>query len=150
MAAPRGSKLRDVIDEFARVLDVLGGQLSDSMQEAERECAAVGRAFATAKGRIDAIVLNQPACTSVGPDSSEVGAALDAAVVGLQYHDRLAQRIGHIRAGLHQLQEMLLDGTERSRSDWLQLLRGVEKSHRLQQERLMAAGTESNGSAELF
>lgn len=150
VATPRGSDLRVVIEEFARVLDVLGGRLTASMQEAEQDCAGVGRAFAIAKGRVDGIVCHAPAGASVREDAAAIGVALDAAVIGLQYHDRLAQRVGHIRAALHQLQGVLRDGTERSYGDWLQLLRGVEQSHWLEQERLVAAGSAANCSAELF
>jgi hypothetical protein len=153
IATPRGSDLRAVIEEFGRVLDILGAQLSASVQEAEQECAAVGKAFrnlAAAKGRIDQAVGDQPAYSVVRDNSEQIGASLDAAVVGLQYHDRLAQRVGHIRAGLHHLQQVLRDGTERSHGEWLELLRDVEQAHRLEQRRLMAAEIASHGSAELF
>ena len=150
ISAPRGSELRAVVDEFARVLEVLGRRLSDSVQEAERECAAVGRAFTTAKGRID-MIGGDPAAGGIMPEeAARIGAALDAAMVGLQYHDRLAQRVGHIHAGLRQLQQLLRDGTERSRGEWLHLLGDVERMHRLEQQWLGAAGIASNGSAELF
>jgi hypothetical protein len=151
--APRGSELRAVIEEFGRVLDILGAQLSASVQEAEQECAAVGKAFrelATAKSRIDEIDCDPPACEVLRENSAQIGASLDAAVVGLQYHDRLAQRVGHIRAGLNHLQQVLRDGSERSHADWLELLRDVEEAHRQEQLRLMAAEIASNGSAELF
>jgi hypothetical protein len=153
IATPRGSDLRAVIEEFGRVLDVLGAQLSASVLEAEQECAAVGKAFrelATAKNRIDEIVCEQPEFTIVRANSAQIGASLHAAVVGLQYHDRLAQRVGHIRAGLNHLQQVLRDGSERSHAEWLELLRDVEEAHRQEQQRLMADEIASNGSAELF
>jgi hypothetical protein len=145
-----GSEQREVTEKFACVLDVLGRRLSASIQEAEQECAAVGRAFVTAKSRLDAIVCHRPECAVLREDAAQIGASLDAAVVGLQYHDRLAQRVGHIGAALHQLQQVLGDGTERSDTEWLQLLYDVEKSHWLEQERLVADGIGSHGSAELF
>ena len=99
--------LREVIEEFARLLSVLSEQLADSLHESGRDCVAVGQSFhrlATASEQIDAIAGQQPAIAGLREHCAEIGASLAAAVVALQYHDRLVQRAGHIRTGLEHLQ----------------------------------------------
>jgi hypothetical protein len=145
--------LREVIEEFARLLSVLSEQLADSLHESGRDCVAVGQSFhrlAAASERIDAIAARQPASAGLREHCAEIGTSLAAAVGALQYHDRLAQRAGHIRAGLEHLQALLRDRSERSYEDWLVLLRGVGQAQRAEQTRLMAAELERRGTIEIF
>jgi hypothetical protein len=145
--------LREVIEEFARLLSVLSEQLADSLRESGRDCVAVGQSFhrlAAASEQIDAIAAQQPAIAGLREHCAEIGTSLAAAVGALQYHDRLAQRAGHIRAGLEHLQVLLRDRSERSYEDWLVLLRGVEQAQRAEQTRLMAAELERRGTIEIF
>jgi hypothetical protein len=145
--------LREVIEEFARLLSVLSEQLADSLHESGRDCIAVGQSFhrlAAASEQIDAIAAQQSAIAGLRGHCAEIGTSLAAAVVALQYHDRLAQRVGHIRTGLEHLQALLRDRSERSYEDWLLLLRRVEQAQKAEQARLMAAELERRGTAELF
>ncbi len=149
----RGTGLRAVIEEFRRVLDKLGAQLEASVEEADAECTAVGGAFrdiAAANQRIRATLMEPALHAVIAPDCTRIDASLSVAVVALQYQDRLAQRVGHIRAGLHHLQDLLRDGTERTYEEWLELLREVENSHEAEQRRLQAVEAASHSSAELF
>jgi hypothetical protein len=134
--------------EFAELLDVLGSEMSTCVQEADRDIVDLSRAFqelAAANGRTRAIT-DDP---RVHDNCALIGTSLRDAVVALQCHDRLAQRIGHIRTGLEHLRGLLRDGTDRSCDEWLSLLRGVEDSHRAEQARYLGADM-PHGGAELF
>jgi Zn finger protein HypA/HybF involved in hydrogenase expression len=148
-AAPKATELRDVIMEFGRLLDILSEQLGAALHEADRECIAVGQAFGTlasAKGRIHGLTCDEPEHTVIQESCRLIGDSLGDAVVGLQYHDRLAQRVGHIRAGLDRLHHLLLDGSARSHDEWLELLRSVEHANRVEQQRLMAEAMPKDGT----
>jgi hypothetical protein len=145
--------LREVIEEFARLLEVLGLQLGHSVQEAEREWGDLGSAFtrlAVANERARKLALSSPLHSALAEQSAEIGASLEAAVVTLQCHDRLAQRVGHICAGLDSLHTLLRDGVERPNQEWLRLLREVERNQHAEQARLAAADMAPRGSVELF
>lgn len=149
----RGGEMRAVIEEFGRVLDSFGSQIDASVKDADRECAAIGLAFqelGSAKRDLDTLECPQPARTLLRQHAARIGASLDAAVTAMQYQDRLTQRVGHIRVGLHRLQTLLRDGVDRSTEQWLELLRHVEEANQVEQERLAAAQSAAHGSAELF
>ncbi len=149
----RIGEMRAVIEEFGRVLDSFGSQLDAAVTDADRECAAIGAAFhqlGAAKSALDAMECPEPARTLLRRHSSNLGAALDAAVTALQYQDRLTQRVGHIRVGLHRLQTSLRDGADRTTGQWLALLRHVEEEIHAEQARLAAAQCAAHDSAELF
>jgi hypothetical protein len=142
-----------VIEEVGRLLGVFEAQLSDSLHQASQEFGSVGAAFqeiAAANGRITSVTLREPDMTSVRMNCECIGRSLSHAVVGLQSHDRLAQRLGHIRDGLDHLQNLLGDGNERSPAQWLHLLRGVDLAHQTEQSRLAAAESTANANIELF
>jgi hypothetical protein len=145
--------LREVIEEFARLLEVLGSQLGHSVREAEREWGDLGSAFhrlAIANERLKKMEGSPLIHAAVGEQSAEIGASLEEAVVTLQCHDRLAQRVGHICAGLERLHTLLRDGIERPNQEWLRLLREVERTQHAEQARLAAADIAPRGSVELF
>jgi hypothetical protein len=155
MSNENGADIRAVVEEFGRLLDTFGQQLAASLQESDREYLALGDAFqelATAKSGIEAIICLEPHQTLLKRGCMRIGESLDAAVVALQYHDRLAQRVGHIRLGLDQLQTVLRDGTERSYDSWLTLLKSVEEKQMLEQRRLAAAasGDRQDNNVEWF
>jgi hypothetical protein len=151
-AVPRGTDLRAVIEEFGNLLAVLGAELSSSALEADREWVGVGNAFqqlAAANERIEAISGNaKPGFLQ--DNCAQISASLGEAIVALQYQDRLAQRIEHIRASLYHVQSLLQDGIDRSCDEWLSVLCHVKAAHRSEQARLVSAGATPNGSAELF
>jgi hypothetical protein len=145
--------LREVIEEFARLLEVLGLQLGHSVREAEEEWGDLGSAFhrlAVANERVRKLACSSPIHSAIAEQSAEIGASLEAAVVTLQCHDRLAQRVGHICAGLDSLHTLLRDGVERPNQEWLRLLREVERRQHAEQARLAAADIAPRGSVELF
>jgi hypothetical protein len=152
---PTEAGLPAVIDEFGRLLQVFGGQLAESLQEADREYAHVGQAFhelAAAKVRIGAVECPQPQKAVLARQCSRIDESLQGAVVALQCHDRLAQRLGHIRAGLDHLQALLRDGVDRSGIEWLALLQNVERAHHGEQQRLAGAAAQdaAQSTVELF
>jgi hypothetical protein len=145
--------LQMVIGEVGRLLEVFEAQLSDSLYQASHEFGLVGAAFqdiAAANERLISIPLREPETTQVRMNCERIRRSLADAVVGLQCHDRLAQRLGHIRDGLSHLQTLLGDGNERSDAQWLQLLRGVDLAHQTEQSRLAAAESAANANIELF
>jgi hypothetical protein len=155
MASETVPDIKAVVEEFGRLLDTFGQQLAVSIEESNREYLAVGDAFqelAAAKKRINGIVCQEPDQTVLKSGCERIGESLDAAVVALQFHDRLAQRVGHIRAGLDQLQAVLRDGRERSYDVWLILLRNVEQAQAKEQRRLAAGASQglSDSYVELF
>lgn len=145
-------QLKDVIMEFGRILDVLKAQLEHSVSEAGRECAALGAAFHRLAGTNDRIerLARAEERDELLDCCTEIRDSLSAAVVGMQYQDRLAQRLGHVRSGLDRLQLSLRDDPRRSYQEWLRLLREVERAQASEQARLVAADVEPRGSAELF
>ena len=147
--------LQAVVSEFGRLLEVLGVEVAAAVHESHREYLAVGDAFqglGVAMDRIGGIVCAEPVRTVLACGCAEIGESLDAAVVALQYHDRLAQRLGHIRASLDRLQSVLRDGTDRSHEEWLVLLREVERAQAMEQKRLQTAARHEirDDSVELF
>jgi len=142
-----------VIEEVGRLLEVFEAQLSDSLRQASHEFGLVGAAFqeiAAANERTNSVTLPEPELTLVRINCERIGRSLADAVVGLQCHDRLAQRLGHIRDGLDHLQSLLGDGNERSDAQWLQLLRGVDLAQQTAQSRLATAESTANANIELF
>ncbi|MDE2303977.1 MAG: hypothetical protein KGL34_00310 [Gammaproteobacteria bacterium] len=147
------AQVRAVIEEFGRILEVFGAQLDLSVREADRECVAVGAAFheiAAARQTLQQIGADEPATAAIRETASAIGRALNEAVTGLQYQDRLTQRVGHIRVALHRLQGLLRDGVERSTSQWLGILGQVEESNQAEQHRLLTREAIAHGSVELF
>jgi hypothetical protein len=137
--APENGELRVVIGEFGRHLDMLAEQLGASLSEADRDCMSVGESFhdlADAKNKIADVDCDEPVRTVLKHSCDQIGNSLHAAVVALQYHDRLAQRLALIRTGLNRLQELLHDPTVRPYNDWLESLRHVEALNRIEQRRL--------------
>jgi hypothetical protein len=138
----KDTDVRSVVEEFGRLLEIFSAQLAESLHEADRECTAVGESFhemATAKARIEGIECPEPERTFLRSECTQIGRSLGAAVVALQYHDRLTQRIGHIRVGLNHLQQLLRHKPDRSDDDWLALLQNVERTYHLEWHRLARA-----------
>lgn len=152
-AAAQDPPLQAVIEEFGRILDMLRAQLEDSVAEAGRECAALGASFArlaNANGEIERIATREHRAELLA-HCDDIRGSVESVVVGLQYQDRLAQRLGHIRGGLDRLQNSLRDNQARSSSEWLRLLGEVEELQQREQARLACAqATGPRGSVELF
>jgi hypothetical protein len=133
------SDVRSVIAEFGRLLEIFSAQLAESLREADRECTAVGESFhdlASAKTRIEQIECPPAARAALDRECAGIAGSLGAAVTALQYHDRLTQRIGHIRVGLNHLQKLLIETIPRSDEEWLELLQNVDRTYHLEWHRL--------------
>jgi len=133
------SDVRSVIAEFGRLLEIFSDQLAESLREADRECTAVGESFhdlAAAKARIEHVACPPAAHAALARECAAIDGSLGAAVTALQYHDRLTQRIGHIRVGLNHLQTLLREPTERGDEEWLALLKNVDRTYHLEWHRL--------------
>ena len=144
------ARLREVVVEFGRQLDVLAEQLGASVVEADRECVSVGESFhemAAARNTIASVDCAEPERSILQRSCTQIGESLHTAVVALQYHDRLAQRLALVRAGLDRLQSLLHDRSPRSYDEWLDSLRNVERLNRVEQRRLGPTAVENTGSA---
>jgi hypothetical protein len=145
--------MQEVTAELARVLEVLGSELLHSVQESTREWADVGAAFdrlAAANSTLGTLAESLPKSSGIQAQSAEIGASIGAAVMALQHHDRLAQRLGHVRSGIDHLRDLLSDGVERSSGEWVVRLEAVERLQREEQARLIAVESVPRGSVELF
>jgi hypothetical protein len=161
-AGGQNTLLRDVITEFGRHLDILAEQLTASMTEADRDCVSVGESFhelSAARATIQSVECPEPARRVIDDSCRRIGESLHDAVVALQYHDRLAQRLGLVRAGLVRLQTLLHESGPRSYESWLASLREVEQINRTERLRLgpvpgqdepSASAEASHSSVELF
>jgi hypothetical protein len=146
---PKSTQLREVIVEFGRHLDILAEQLGASVMEADRDCVSVGDSFhemASARATLESIECGEPVRSILRDSCLQIGESLQTAVVALQYHDRLSQRLGLVRVGLTRLQTLLHDSSPRSYDDWLASLRDVEQINRLEQQRLGPTPVETEAS----
>ena len=146
---PKSTQLREVIVEFGRHLDILAEQLGASVMEADRDCVSVGDSFhemASARATLESIECGEPVRSILRDSCLQIGESLQTAVVALQYHDRLSQRLGLVRVGLTRLQTLLHDSSPRSYDDWLASLRDVEQINRLEQQRLGPKPVETEAS----
>src|ERR1700690_367982 len=159
--AHREAPMRGVIDEFARLLEIFSRQPAESLQEADRDCTAVGDSFhdlAEARGQIERVPCPEPHASVLQRQCAQIEDSIGAAVVALQYHDRLTQRIGHIRVGLNHLQQLLRHQAQRTSEEWLELLQNVDRTYHLECPRLAhwaqagagASSAHDNASVELF
>ncbi len=142
-----------VVREFGRLLLSLGSELGHATREAERQCMPLGQMFdrvADANRQIAACVRDTSSAAPVLAHCAEISQALSATVVTLQYGDRLAQRIGHVRSGLEHLYSLLQNYPSRSYEESMALLQDVDVMHTLQQERLLPPESAQCGTAELF
>jgi hypothetical protein len=146
---PKSTQLREVILEFGRHLDILAEQLGASVMEADRDCVSVGDSFhemASARTTLESIDCGDPVRSILRDSCLQIGESLQTAVVALQYHDRLSQRLGLVRVGLTRLQTLLHDSSPRSYDDWLASLRDVEQINRMEQQRLGPTPVETEAS----
>jgi hypothetical protein len=152
-AAEQNPDLRAVVEEFGRLLAIFEAQLGAAVSEADRECMAVGEAFhglSSAKDDITGSLGAQDSQQRILAACERIGSSLTAAVMALQYHDRLSQRVEHIRMGLHRLQTHLRDDAGQTHEDWMGMLKRVEHRYYLEQKRLEAvarAGASQDGAA---
>ncbi len=156
--------MRAVIDEFGRLLEIFSVQLAESLHEADRDCTAVGDSFhdlAQARSNVARVSCPEPQASVLRRQCARIDESIGAAVVALQYHDRLTQRIGHIRVGLNHLQQLLRHQSQRTSEEWLELLQNVDRSYHLEWHRLArtppspgrgadASTANDNSSVELF
>ena len=153
MTGPGTADVRAIAEELGNLLGKLGEQLAVTVQEADGECRSIGSAFrqlAAANRRIAAAPVPGPAAAVVQENCRQISAAMDDAIVALQYQDLQAQRISHIRAGLDQIQGALRDGALRDSGEWLDLLRRIQYLHHHGQQRLHRVNPCTESTVDLF
>lgn len=127
---------------------MLAEQLSASLAEADRECVSVGESFhelSAARITIERLHCPEPERDLIRKSCQQMGESLHSAVVALQYHDRLAQRLELVRRGLLHLQTLLHHETPDTCDEWLHALRIAEQMNRTEQKRLgPSVGLQSN------
>jgi hypothetical protein len=107
----------DVDRQLVGLIGLAASQIEVALREAEAPVAALGELISGLADR----------------DSAHAGAA------ALQYHDRLAQRLTHVRDTLSALVEFLLDsaGERGPAADWDRLRAGIRSRYSMEPERLM-------------
>lgn len=134
--------------ELVSILGLSASQIEVALREAETPVATLGRTVAT----LDAASAVIDGCLGQLPDSSDcddvrglLTAQRDAlrhraqeAAVALQFHDRLVQRLTHVRDSLAALGEFVVaNEDEATHPDWSGLRSRIREQYSMEHERVM-------------
>lgn len=135
--------------ETARMLKLCAAQIEDALKECDTAVEKLLEAFGaviddaqwfwrhaheTTDGKI--IMADEPTMTAeTTARSARLVARANAAIQALQFHDRLTQRLGHVRHSLSRLGEFVTDQESSSRADhWERLQQDLGKLYRTREE----------------
>jgi len=135
--------------ETAHMLKLCAAQIEDALKECDTAVEKLLEAFGAViddaqwfwrhaseapSGRI--IAPDDPTVTTeTTARSARLVARANAAIQALQFHDRLTQRLGHVRHSLGCLGEFVTDHDRSSQPDhWEQLLKDLGKLYRTREE----------------
>lgn len=133
-------------DEIVRLLDLSAAQLEAGIGEAERPVQQLAEAFfalsAIAAEAIAALSAAGPAGGAASVDLpvrwAGVQQQMQGAVEAFQFHDRLCQRIGHVRDGLSQIAGLVNDREAAARdTSWQGLHGALRGRYTIDHERVM-------------
>jgi hypothetical protein len=131
--------------EVAALVTLAVAQIEAALSDAERSVRALGSAFVSMANVIEPIA-GGLVLTSDGGSGPPHGAAptmlsadIRRAVVALQFHDRLTQKLSHVAANLGAVAELLSDPSKRgTRTAWEVLRREVRARYTMDGERSLA------------
>lgn len=133
-------------DEIVRLLDLSAAQLEASIGEAEQPVQRLTEAFFTLS-QLTSDAIDALGSTANGDPRqhaellqrwSLAQQQLQGAVEAFQFHDRLCQRIGHVRDGLSQIAGLVSDADAASRqSAWQKLHGSLRGRYTIDHERVM-------------
>ena len=131
--------------EVAALVTLAVAQIEAALSEAERSVRALGSAFVSIANAIEPIagglVLTCDGGSGPphGPASTMLSDDIRRAVVALQFHDRLTQKLSHVAADLGTVAELLRDPSRRdARTAWEVLRREIRARYTMDCERSLA------------
>ncbi|MGQ0591329.1 MAG: hypothetical protein ACT4QB_01425 [Gammaproteobacteria bacterium] len=140
--------------EGAALMTLAATQIEAALSEAEHSVCALGTTFLRIANAIEAIA-GRPVLTSDGgsglphgPTPAMLSDDIRRAVVALQFHDRLTQKLSHVAANLGAVAELLRDPSRRdARTAWEVLRREIRARYTMDCERSLADGVLPDDSA---
>lgn len=140
--------------EVAALVTLAVAQIEAALSEAGRSVCALGTAFLSIANAIEAIA-GGLVLTSDGesrpphrPAPSMLSDDMRHAVVALQFHDRLTQKLSHVAANLGAVAELLSDPSRRdARTAWDVLRREIRARYTMDCERSLADAVLPDDSA---
>jgi hypothetical protein len=140
--------------EVAALVTLAVAQIEAALSEAERSVRALGSAFVSIANAIEPIagglVLTSDGGSRPphGPAPTMVSDDIRRAVVALQFHDRLTQKLSHVAADLGTVAELLSDPSKRdARTAWEVLRREIRPRYTMNCERSLADAVLPDDSA---
>ncbi|MGH8479607.1 MAG: hypothetical protein ACREXK_08555 [Gammaproteobacteria bacterium] len=140
--------------EVAALVTLAVAQIEAALSEAERSVRALCSAFVSIANAIEPIAggLNLTSDGRSGPPHGPAPTRLPddirRAVVALQFHDRLTQKLSHVAADLGTVAELLRDPSRRdARTAWEVLRREIRVRYTMDCERSLADAVLPNDSA---
>jgi hypothetical protein len=122
---------------LAAALELVAMQLEVAMQNAAAQTerlseSVAGFAAIGARLRAQEPVLSQPASEILAAHAAAIEAEAHRAMVAMQFHDQLAQRVNHVRDALGDVHDVLR--SERA-ADWAALLKKMRSHYTMEDER---------------
>lgn len=111
------------------ILQLAASQIEVALQVAESQVATLSDAVAA----VAALAAALPA--SLGETATAISQHARAAIVAMQYHDQLMQRLAHVRDALTDLQRAIAEPAEAA--DWRQILGTVRGRFSMEDERML-------------
>ncbi|MGH8572456.1 MAG: hypothetical protein ACREX8_07770 [Gammaproteobacteria bacterium] len=131
--------------EAAALVTLAVAQIEAALSEAERSVRALGSAFISIANAIEPIAGGLVLTSDTGsglphaPAPTMLSDDIRRAVVALQFHDRLAQKVSHVAANLGAVAELLRDPSRRdARTAWEVLRREIRARYTMDCERSLA------------
>ncbi len=131
--------------EVAALVTLAVAQIEAALSEAERSVRALCSAFVSIANAIEPIAGGLPLVSDGGsgaphgPASTMFSDDIRRAVVALQFHDRLTQKLSHVAANLGAVAELLRDPSRQdARTAWEGLQREIRARYTMDCERSLA------------
>jgi len=131
--------------QFVRLLELCEAQIGSAMRDAETAVETLLHAFngvsETSRSMLastDALqgTLDPQVIGELNRQFDAIRGQMNSAVIALQFHDKLTQRLDHVRHSLLRLAAFTCDGAQRSqRQQWDQLLATLRQLYRTEEER---------------
>ncbi len=136
-------------DDAAALVTLAAVQIEAALSEAEHSVCALGAALVSIAQAIEPIANGQGLNPGAGSGRAQGQASLEAssafaddiryAVVALQFHDRLTQKLSHVATNLSAVAELLAEpGRRDTRCAWEVLRRQVRARYTMDCERNLA------------
>jgi hypothetical protein len=115
---------------LAAVLELVAMQLEVAMQNAAAQAERLSESVA--EFSVSGAQLRAAADPMVAQHAAAIVENAHRAMMAMQFHDQLAQRVTHVREALGDLHDELRSGKE---SDWSELLRKMRAHYTMEDER---------------